>query len=341
LIPDEKYALEKMAEIDRILNMSEAQSQEKAQYNKYIEIADDFFEDEEYNQAIENYQNALSVYPNEAYPKTQITKIRGILSREENKQRQQEQIQNDYNRTVALADQAFNQESYQSARTLYVEALAIIPGQEYPQNQIQKIDAILREQAQREADESALERIDFSNLEDFSEDERQAAYQEAMTLGNSFVETKEWGLARFYFRRALALIPDDNEAQKKINEVEKIIMGGSVNEKRFAEMVEKADEAFDTGDFSVARFYYNKALEIKPDDEYVNDRLRVADQLAETTANRMANREYDEAMQKAAQAFEANNYAVARFFYRKALSLNPDDETAKQKISEIEQLISQ
>jgi hypothetical protein len=341
LIPDEKYALEKMAEIDRILNMSEAQAQAQAQYNKYIEIADSLFENEQYNKSINNYQNALSVYPNEAYPKTQITKIRGILSREENKQRQQEQIQNDYNRTVALADKAFNQESYQSALTLYVEALAIIPGQEYPQNQIRKIDAILREQSQHEADKSALERIDFSNLEDVTENERQAAYQEAMALGNSFVETKEWGLARFYFRRALALIPGDNEAQKRINEVEKIIMGGSINEKRFDEMVEKADEAYETGDFSVARFYYNKAREIKPDDDYVNERLRVADQLAETTENRMVNREYDEAMQKAAQAFEADNYAVARFFYRKALSLKPDDETAMKKISEIEQLLTQ
>lgn len=105
-------------------------------------------------------------------------------------------------------------------------------------------------------------------------------------------------------------------------------------------MVEKADEAYETGDFSVARFYYNKAREYKPDDEYVNERLRVADQLAETTANRMANREYDEAMQKAAQAFDSENYAVARFFYRKALSLKPNDEKAKQKISEIEMLIS-
>ncbi|HKK80914.1 MAG TPA: hypothetical protein VJ909_01615, partial [Prolixibacteraceae bacterium] len=276
----------------------------------------------------------------EAYPKSQITKIKGILSRDENKQRQQEQIQNNYNRTIALADKAFNQESYQSARALYVEALAIIPGQEYPQNQIRKIDAILREQAQRDADQSALERIDFSNLEDFSENEREAAYNEAMDLGASFVETEEWGLARFYFRRALALIPGDDEAQKRINEVEQVILGGSVNEKRFAEMVEKADEAYETGDFSVARFYYNKAREYKPDDEYVNERLRVADQLAETTANRMANREYDEAMQKAAQAFDSENYAVARFFYRKALSLKPNDEKAKQKISEIEMLIS-
>ncbi|MCF8361418.1 MAG: hypothetical protein K9G70_02215 [Prolixibacteraceae bacterium] len=341
LIPDEKYALKKMAEIDRILNMDDAQARKREEYIKYIQLADSLFEIEQYNQSLKHYQNALTVFSDEAYPKTQIAKIRGVLSRDENKKRQQEQIQNDYNRTIALADNAFNQESYQSARTLYVEALAIIPGQEYPQNQIRKIDAILREQAQSEADKSALEQIDFSNIEDFSENLRQEAYKEAMALGNSFIESKEWSLARFYFRRALALIPGDEMARQKIEEVEQVVLGDNANEKRFSEMIEKADEAFETGDFSVARFYYNKARELKADDEYVNERLRVASQLAETTANRMTSREYDQAMQKANQAFDAKNYSVARFFYRKALSLMPDDEKAKQKISEVEQLMGQ
>jgi len=162
-----------------------------------------------------------------------------------------------------------------------------------------------------------------------------------MALGNQFMGTKEWGLARFYFRRALALKPSDNAATDKLNEVETIIRGDNANEAKYNEMVQRADEAFKTGDFNVARFYYTKAVEANPSDEYANERLKVSTQMVESTAARKINREYDAAMNKANEARVARNYSVARFFYRKALSHKPNDEEAKLKLYEVEELIRQ
>ena len=341
LIPEEKYALKKIEEIDRLLVGGDREAELQKAYDDLILVADALLLQQNYDSAISKYQEALSMKPNEKYPADQIRKIREILSRESSEQKRLAQQRSDYDRSILMADRAFNQESYQPARSLYHDALRIFPGQEYPQNQISKIDAILKERVAVEVQTVKLDQIDFSNLQNLSGEAREAAYKEAMELGASFMKTEEWGIARFYFRRALALIPNDEPATKKIDEVERIIRGSNSNEAKYAEMIQRADEAFKTGDFGVAQFYYTKAKEAKPTDPYVNERIQVVTQLSESTASRMANREYDTSMQRANEALEVKNYAVARFFYRKALSQKPNDELAKKKIEEVELLIKQ
>lgn len=340
LIPDERYAQSKIDEIDQILSQGESYEQKRAHYDKIIAQADQMFEMQQYQQAIEKYQEALTVLPAEKYPNQQITKIRGILSREANEQAKASQQKTDYDRAIARADQAFNQKSYQSARSLYQQALQIIPGQDYPRLQILKIDALLAENQQEQSSASALDQINFSDLQNVSAELREQAYAEAMSLAESFMDTKEWGLSRFYFRRALALKPNDKPAAEKLNHVEKQIMGSDVDEAKFAEMVERADEAFATGDFGVARFYYLKAREIKPNDDYVAERIQVTLRMAESTASRTLNREYSDAMNRAGEAMEAKNYSVARFFYRRALSVKANDPVASEKLAEVEKIIN-
>jgi tetratricopeptide (TPR) repeat protein len=340
LIPNEQYAKGKIEEIDNLLAGLKNEQELRTKYDALIARADNLFEKSDYDNAIEIYQEALLVLPDEKYPADQISKIRGILSREANEQKRLAQQKTDYERTVAMADKAFYQESYQPARSLYLQALSIIPGQEYPRSQINIIDEILNKRSESEVGGSNLERIDFSNLQDVSRELREAAYKEAMELGESFILSKEWGLARFYFRRALALMPNDDAAGGKLTFVEQQIMGVNVNESKYAEMIQRADEAFDTGDFGVARFYYMKAREVKPADEYVNERIQVVTRLAETTAARTVNREYDDAMKRAGEAFEAENYSVARFFYRRALSLKANDALATEKLREVESIIN-
>lgn len=341
MIANERYALLKIEEIDRILRKTDIDIELEEKYNALIEKADKLYVEKKFPDAIGLYQDALLLKPGEKYPEEQIRKIRENLSRESDAQKRLVQQQNDYDRTIGLADDAFSRQSYSSARSLYQEALRILPGQVYPRTKIDEIDRILKEQEEARKNQSVLERIDFSNLQTISTEEREAAYQEAMALGNQFMGTKEWGLARFYFRRALALKPSDKAATDKLNEVETIIRGDNANEAKYNEMVQRADEAFKTGDFNVARFYYTKAVEANPSDEYANERLKVSTQMVESTAARKINREYDAAMNKANEARVARNYSVARFFYRKALSHKPNDEEAKLKLYEVEELIRQ
>lgn len=340
MISDEEYAQKRIFEIDRLLKNVEKDSKIDFKYSLVLVDADRLLNQKKYNEAIAKYQEAQIIKSDETYPKEQIIKIRAILAKENSEQALKVQRQSDYDRSITMADEAFNQENYQTARTLYLEALQVFSGQEYPQNQIRKIDELLRKRSLENKAASKLEQIDFSNLQHVDEADRRAAYLEAMTLGESFIKTEEWGIARFYFRRALALLPNDQLATNKLNEVEKQIVGDNINEAKYNEMIKKADESFKTGDFGVAKFYYTKAREANPTDDYVNERIQVVTRLTESTAARESNREYDTAMKKASEAFAAKNYAVARFFYRKAISIKSNDELAKQKLAEVESLIN-
>jgi len=342
LIPDEKYALQKIKEIDAILERLKAEEQFRAQYQELIASADKFYNDQKYNDAIDEYQKASNLMPSESYPKERIRYIRGILSRESDEQKRLLQLQNNYDQAIVQADEAFFRQSYSPARSLYQKALQFIPGQDCPQSQIQKIDEILNNQASsKPKTTSKLNEIDFNNLEALTAEERMDAYKEAMALGQQFMNSEEWGVSRFYFRRALALLPGDPEATKKLNEVERMIRGTDVNESKYAEMVKKGEESFKTGDINVSKFYFTKALEAKPGDVYVRERLKVVEQLTSATISRTADKEFNEAINKGNEAYNSGNYSVARFFYRKAAGLKPNDNMVKEKIELVERAMNQ
>jgi hypothetical protein len=44
-------------------------------------------------------------------------------------------------------------------------------------------------------------------------------------------------------------------------------------------------------------------------------------------------------IERAANAFETQNYNVARFWYKKALELRPDDTSVKDRLTEIEEAL--
>ena len=342
LIPDEKFAIKKVNEIDQIIERLKNEEMYQAKYDETIAQADSLFEQKKYQDAILVYQKSLTIKPSEEYPKEQIKSIRDILSKESASQKQLQQIQNEYDLAISQADDAFDRKSFLPARSLYQKALKIIPDQDYPISQLKKIEELLNQQAEKNAKaKTKLEQIDFSNLENVSNEDREAAYKEAMAMGESFMKSEEWGVARFYFRKAIALFPSDIPANQKLGEVEKMIRGNDVNESKYNEMLKRADESFKTGDINVALFYYNKALEAKPKDQYVTERLQVVSQLTQSTAARANDKDFDDAINKGNEAFNAGNYSVARFFYRKAQGLKPSDSLAKDKIMMVDQALGQ
>jgi tetratricopeptide (TPR) repeat protein len=342
LVPEEKYALQKIAEIDKLMKVQTAENALQEQYLKVLGEADALFNQKKYSEAIASYQKASGIKPTEKYPKEQVLKIRGMLSRESDEQKLLLQKQTEYDQVIDQADESFERQSYPSARSLYLKALQIFPGQEYPSNQIKKIDELLRQMAENvQGTKSRLDEIDFANLQHLNKDDRDAAFKEAMELGESFMKSKEWGIARFYFRRALSLIPEEATAKQRLNDADRMLRGNDVDESKFTEFVKKADESFKTGDISVAKFYYAKALEIKPADTYTKERFNVTDQLLRSTQASAGEREFDDAISKGDNAFAAKNYSLARFFYRKALSLKPGNARASEKLNQSESALGQ
>lgn len=340
LVKNETYALQKMEEIDQLLADLELQKKNNERYKQLIIKADNSLEQKMYNEALSTYQEALTLKENEPYPEQQIKKIKAILDKQATVQVETSASENpkfaEYRRVIEQADKAFSTKNYDTALSHYQKALLILPEQEYPASQIKKINSI-RSQQHREG--SALDRIDFAHLDKVSSLDREEAYREAMKIGESFLKTKDLSVARFYFKRALALKPKDEPATQKLSEVELLIMGKEGNEGLYQDMIKKADEAFKTGDLSIAKFYYSKSKDIKANDPYATERIATIGQLEKTAVERESMRDYEESMSKANAAMAEKNYSIARFYYKKAQVAKPNDRVVSEKLKELETLL--
>jgi len=86
------------------------------------------------------------------------------IAKEEAEQKRKEEAARKkarYDRLIVDADTAFNQENWESARSLYAEASSLYPNEQYPQNQLTLVNAKLDEIAELEARKAAgiVERV--------------------------------------------------------------------------------------------------------------------------------------------------------------------------------------
>ena len=89
LKPEEEYPKEKISEINVIIAQAEEsariEAEIKAEENYIVEIdeGDDFYNNGEYERAIESYLQALSFKPDESYPAERINEIEQFLTADE------------------------------------------------------------------------------------------------------------------------------------------------------------------------------------------------------------------------------------------------------------------
>lgn len=236
-------------------------------YKKQISLADNLFNSNEYKKSITAYQEASVLKPAEIYPKEMIGKAekalaainQEIAAKQEKEQRnaaRRAALQNDYNRLITEADAAFKTENYALAKLRYTEADALALGEEYPKKQLTEIENIINSSKYK------------AKLADFNR---------TKTMAEKALQEKNYASAKFYYQKAVEILPIDNEnINKQINEIDKQIEAEQLAalQKRFNEQMEKAEKAHKEKAYAVARFYYQKALEIKVNDKYAQEKLQ-------------------------------------------------------------------
>ena len=87
---------------------------------------------------------------------------------------------------------------------------------------------------------------------------------------------------------------------------------------------------FNAGKYLEAKAAYNKALALKPNEQYPKDKIAEID--------RMLGGNYSRAIAKADSLFTARDYEGARKMYEEALKYKPGDEYATDRISKIDKI---
>ncbi len=107
--------------------------------------------------------------------------------------------------------------------------------------------------------------------------------------------------------------------------------------------ISAGDDAFDKGKYIEAKEAYQKAISIRPNNDYSKTKIAAIDKLIaekERLAKKLQDENYNNSLLKAAKAFTAKNYNEARTAYSEALESRPNDVFATNQITAIDKMIA-
>jgi epidermal growth factor receptor substrate 15 len=153
--PNDTKAIAKIAEVEAFIAKRDADNKSKQEadiaFNKIVLQADEYFNNKDYQKAVETYRQALSLRPDNAYAKKQLAEAEKL-----NKQESASLANQQYQKILDVADNHFKDKNYEKALEYYNRALTIKSNDPYPKNRIEEINGILNPIMESSAELQAL-----------------------------------------------------------------------------------------------------------------------------------------------------------------------------------------
>jgi tetratricopeptide (TPR) repeat protein len=338
LKPEEQYPQSKIDEIEAILAEMARKENEKSalkrEYEKLIDIADKQFGNEEYDFALLKYQEALGLMPKQSYPKNQIKRIEVILERKAIADKKEQELNVRYSEELEKAEEFFKDEQFSVARHHYKAALEIKPKEQYPKDQLDEIKKRLR--ALKNAEQAAIA-SNPTNFEKKLSIIKEKEYADLIQKADKAFQTSQFTVSKVMYERALRMF-EREYPKKQLKEIDKLIREGKISNlsEEYRQLIAKGDKELSANQYSVAKFYYNKAIRLNSQEKYPKNQLKKIDELLHSKTNQKADKEYNELIEKADAAYDKDNLSVARFYYRKALQVKSGENYPKEKLKMIQ-----
>jgi Trp operon repressor len=338
----EQYPKDKIAEIDALIAKEMGAKELDEKYKAAVAKGDKALTAKSYDEAKTGYNEALGFKPAEAYPKTKLSEIEKILAdlaakdkAEQDRLAKEKELGEKYAAAIAKADAALGTKDYDAAKNSYTEASGFKPAEKYPKDKIAEINAIL--------------------AKEMGAKELEKKYTDAIAKGDAALGTKDYPTAKTQYTGALALKPTEQYPKDKLAEVEKALAeiaaakdkdaAAKALEAKYTAAIAKADKAFAAKTYDAAKTAYNEALGIKSAEQYPKDKIAEIDKLiAEMSSAKdkaALEAKYTAAIAKGDKAFAAKTYDAAKAAYNEALGVKSGEQYPKDKIAEIEKLISE
>ncbi|WP_346860518.1 hypothetical protein [uncultured Draconibacterium sp.] len=347
---DEIYPDEQLAKIDSIRTERARLAQEAAEaeaarlaaiqaekdknYADAVARADNFFDAKEYDNSRNEYRAALDVKPEEAYPQQRIDEIGTILA-------QLSSAQKAYEEAVAEGDLEFRKEGWDAAIAAYNTAKQAKSDEIYPDEQLAKIDSIRTERARLAQEAAAAEAARLAAIQA----EKDKNYADAIARADNFFEAKEYDNSRNEYRAALDVKPEEAYPQQRIDEIDGILRelaaaqaAQDALDKSYANLIQQADRMFNSQNYNPAKVNYQKALELKAEENYPKERIVEIDQILQQQAD---NERYRNIIVAADGYFRTQKYDDARLQYELALGVKPEEEYPRSQIMKIDEIRNQ
>ncbi|RUT72846.1 hypothetical protein, partial [Ancylomarina longa] len=351
----ETYPKTQIQKIDALLARQQAEAEKAAQLSrnkqmlneKYlllISSADKFYEKESWSYALVDYKKALKIKPEETYPQNQIDEIELLL---ENLKKQEEEkllAINQYKTIIQEADLLFEQEEFLLSKSKYEVALDLKPQESYPKNQIKRVKVILDNLKRAERNKQELE----------------IKYQNEIAKADKFFENGDYSVARHHYQAALKLKSVEEYPKEKLTEIENRLAAlkkkedlaleaqknnnfeknlGILKERNYSDLIGKADQSLNQENYKVAKVLYEKALELFERD-YPKQKIEEINRLIRDQRRSKQSQAYKDLITRADKELEAEHYAVAKFYYKKANDLVSSDDYPKDQLEKIKHLMN-
>lgn len=260
----------RIADIDRDIQLAEAErirsnaenvamalEQQKNKeveniFSEKLKIAEENFNKSQWSDARFYYIEALKSKQGDNYATSRVEACDRMISSGIN----DEKI-NDYNDKITKADNEMKAKNYSSARFYYRGASEIMGWETYPLQQLKEIDKIIAD-----------------NLTDSDK----KLFADYLNKANKAFDSKEYPSARFYYNKAVEVGQSDF-IDSRLKEIESITNGTESKkiDAEYDELVKKGTDAIQQKNSSIARFYFQKANVLKPDENYPKEALRNID----------------------------------------------------------------
>jgi epidermal growth factor receptor substrate 15 len=311
--PNEQEPVTKAKEAEQLAKEEKGGVDE--QYEKILTVATKKMNEKDYVKAKELIDRAIKFQPNDPRPKKLLSELEVLQQKEKG-----------YKLKLAEGEKAMNAKDYVKAKVAYEQASTIFPDETLPKEKITQLESLI---AQKNADsENAL------------------LYTNHIKEGDKLFKEKKYQLALTAYEGALAVIPSDPIATRKIDEVKQIIAheakNGTVEENRtkFDAYIAEGDKFFRTQNYLEAKKSYESALFIIGDDSYAIQQAKESERLERERSGKQAEREYRKLINAADSKFANKDYDKAIEYYTRAISFKSNDPYPKQKLEEIDNVLN-
>lgn len=325
LYPNSNSAKAKLKEAN---DKNAAYNLKVSEFERFKKQGHDFELRKKYSEAIESYQKALQIFPQE-------TEISAIVSSLQAKK----DVADRYDEKINEADALYEDQSYLAAKSAYQAALTVIPDDSYAQGMISRIEEIVNsdEYVSIQREKEKLDN-DFATL---------------INKGENAEGFQNYELAISYYTQALELKPGNQMAvSKKENAENQLLRQQQLAKERECQAAIEAEKQrianiqnlINVGNqqitdkkYAEAELTFKELLKLDPNNETANAQLEVIAGFYEEI-QRQKEENYQFAMSEGAAALANQDYTEALKQFNIALANKPNDEAATQQLASAQQM---
>ena len=308
--PSEQYPKDKIAEIDKAIADIAHKNEIDSKYKISIVKADQLFLSKSYEQAKDEYLISVSLNPVDEYPKAKITAIDKILF-------DRKVLDDQYNASIAKADQLLLQKSYDLAKVDFLNASRLKPGEQYPKDKLAEIEKSLAELTKQKTLDNQ--------------------YQTIIAKADKLLADKSYALAKTEYTNAGILKPSEQYPKDRIVDIDGILAELKAKDDAYKVSIAKANQLLAQKTFNDARSEYQNASSIKPNEQFPKDKIAEINKLL--TDIKGKKQTYDELILKGNDYFGLKDYYKAKDTYQQAILIFPEEAYPKERLSRISGVI--